>query len=161
MKIKGLEIYGYGRLEGQQFNLNRSFTQIYGENETGKSTMQTFIHSLLFGFARTDKPLYVPRFTNQYGGHMVMDDEGSELYIERIYRDGAEQVTILYNNSPKDIEWLHQKFNFMTDAAYDKIFSFDVLGLQQVHQLTEDKLQDYLMQAGFSVPLNSPVWRPI
>ncbi|ULG71449.1 ATP-binding protein [Macrococcus brunensis] len=148
MKIKGLEIYGYGRLEGQQFNLNRSFTQIYGENETGKSTMQTFIHSLLFGFARTDKPLYVPRFTNQYGGHMVMDDEGSELYIERIYRDGAEQVTILYNNSPKDIEWLHQKFNFMTDAAYDKIFSFDVLGLQQVHQLTEDKLQDYLMQAG-------------
>ncbi|TDM14365.1 ATP-binding protein [Macrococcus bovicus] len=148
MKIKKLEIYGFGRLEEQQFNLNRNFTQIYGENETGKSTMQTFIHSLLFGFGRTEKPLYVPRFTNQYGGHMVIEDAGSELHIERVYRGGTEQLTVLYNNSPKDGEWLHQKFNFMTDAAYERIFSFDVLGLQQVHKLTEEKLQDYLMQAG-------------
>ncbi|GGB02101.1 hypothetical protein ERX37_00325 [Macrococcus hajekii] len=148
MKIKKLEIYGYGRLEEQNFTLNQSFTQIYGENETGKSTMQTFIHAILFGFDHSEKPLYIPRFSNSYGGQMVIDDGTADLYIERLYEEGQEKTTILYRDQPKDLEWLNQKFNFMTYDAYEKIFSFDVLGLQQVHNLTEDKLQDYLMQAG-------------
>ncbi|TDM04656.1 AAA family ATPase [Macrococcus carouselicus] len=148
MRIKHLEIYGYGRLEQQQFKLNDTFTQIYGENETGKSTMQTFIHALLFGFNHSDQPLYVPRFTNTYGGNMVMNDGTADIYIERVYEQGKERTTILYNNVPKDTDWLNQKFSFMTYTGYEKIFSFDVLGLQQVHHLTEDKLQNYLMQAG-------------
>ena len=43
MKIKSLEIYGYGRFIERKIEFDESFTQIYGENETGKSTIQAFI----------------------------------------------------------------------------------------------------------------------
>lgn len=50
MKIKSLEIYGYGRFVERKIDFDDHFTEIYGENETGKSTIQAFIHSILFGF---------------------------------------------------------------------------------------------------------------
>ena len=48
--IKSLEIYGYGQFVQRKIELNQTFTEIYGENEAGKSTIQSFIHSILFGF---------------------------------------------------------------------------------------------------------------
>ena len=50
MKIKSLEIYGYGQFIQRTIHFDSSFTEIYGENEAGKSTIQAFIHSILFGF---------------------------------------------------------------------------------------------------------------
>lgn len=148
MNIKSLEIYGYGRLQQRKYQLNRSFTQIYGENETGKSTMQLFIHSILFGFPAADEPKLLPRFSTTYGGHLLIDMDGDELFIERVHRQSKEELTVRFNDQPKDESWLKQKLNFITKETYRQIFSFDVLSLQHVHQLTEDKLQNYLLQAG-------------
>ncbi|MDU1530096.1 MAG: AAA family ATPase, partial [Staphylococcus warneri] len=50
MIIKSLEIYGYGQFVQRNIEFNQSFTEIFGENEAGKSTIQAFIHSILFGF---------------------------------------------------------------------------------------------------------------
>ena len=50
MIIKSLEIYGYGQFVQRKIEFNRQFTEIFGENEAGKSTIQAFIHSILFGF---------------------------------------------------------------------------------------------------------------
>ena len=49
MIIKSLEIYGYGQFVQRKIEFNRQFTEIF-ENEAGKSTIQAFIHSILFGF---------------------------------------------------------------------------------------------------------------
>ena len=50
MIIKSLEIYGYGQFVQRKIDFNKGFTEIFGENEAGKSTIQAFIHSILFGF---------------------------------------------------------------------------------------------------------------
>ncbi|HZH58379.1 MAG TPA: AAA family ATPase, partial [Metabacillus sp.] len=51
MKIEELQIYGYGKFENRHIILGKSnFSVIYGENEAGKSTIMSFIHSILFGF---------------------------------------------------------------------------------------------------------------
>lgn len=50
MKIKSLDIYGYGKIIDQSFKIEHDFVQIYGENEAGKSTMMSFIHSVLLDF---------------------------------------------------------------------------------------------------------------
>ena len=46
MIIKSLEIYGYGQFVQRKIEFNRQFTEIFGENEAGKSTIQAFIHSI-------------------------------------------------------------------------------------------------------------------
>lgn len=151
MKIKSLEIYGYGRLEQRKFELNQDFIQIYGENETGKSTMQAFIHALLFGFPKEDEyePRLEPRFAPQYGGKMILSQDDDEIQIERIYVHRKETVNITLNGHQKDIKWFKQLLNNISKETYKSIFSFDVLGLQEVHRkLSEDKLQAYLLQAG-------------
>lgn len=70
MKIKTLEIYGYGRLEHRKFQFNHEFVQIFGENEAGKSTMQAFIHALLFGFPKDGE--YEPRLEPRFAPNMVV-----------------------------------------------------------------------------------------
>ena len=42
-----------------------------------------------------------------------------------------------------------KKLNYISKKTYQGIFSFDVLGLQDIHRnLNEKQLQDYLLQAG-------------
>ena len=55
MIIKSLEIYGYGQFVHRKIEFNREFTEIFGENEVGKSTIQAFIHSILLAFQRKKK----------------------------------------------------------------------------------------------------------
>ena len=50
MRIKTLDIYGYGRWINQKFDINDDIQLFYGRNESGKSTLQSFIRSILFGF---------------------------------------------------------------------------------------------------------------
>lgn len=152
MKIRSLEIYGYGRLEHRKFDIHSDFVQIYGENETGKSTMQAFIHALLFGFPKDGEyePRLEPRFSPQYGGKMTLELQSGEIItIERNYVHQKEEATILLDGKQKDVQWLNQLLNHISKETYKNIFSFDVIGLQEVHRkLTEDKLQAYLLQAG-------------
>ena len=71
MIIKSLEIYGYGQFVHRKIEFNREFTEIFGENEVGKSTIQAFIHSILFAFQRKRKePRLEPRMGNQYGENL-------------------------------------------------------------------------------------------
>ncbi|UBH14908.1 ATP-binding protein [Macrococcus armenti] len=152
MKIKSLEIYGYGRLEHRNFQFNHDFVQIFGENEAGKSTMQAFIHALLFGFPKEGEyePRLEPRFAPQYGGNIELEHiDGTTIKIERVFVHGKEKVKVVHDDIEKPIEWFNQIMNYMTKDTYKSIFSFDVLGLQEVHRkLTQEKLEAYLLQAG-------------
>ena len=50
MKIMEIYIYGYGKFEDVKFSNLHNQQVFYGENEAGKSTIMSFIHSILFGF---------------------------------------------------------------------------------------------------------------
>lgn len=153
MKIKSVEIYGYGQFVQRKVEFNTHFTEIYGENEAGKSTLQAFIHSILFGFPtkRENEPRLEPRLGNHYGGRVtLLMDDGSEVDVERVKGRAQGDVKVfLPNGSIKDESWLEQNLNFINKRTYQDIFSFSVMGLQNIHQnMNEQQLQNYLMQAG-------------
>ncbi|WP_432371876.1 AAA family ATPase [Staphylococcus chromogenes] len=153
MKIKSVEIYGYGQFVQRKVEFNTHFTEIYGENEAGKSTLQAFIHSILFGFPtkRENEPRLEPRLGNHYGGRVtLLMDDGSEVDMERVKGRAQGDVKVfLPNGSIKDESWLEQNLNFINKRTYQDIFSFSVMGLQNIHQnMNEQQLQNYLMQAG-------------
>ncbi|WP_210122885.1 MULTISPECIES: AAA family ATPase [unclassified Staphylococcus] len=153
MKIKSLDIYGYGRFIQRSIQFDENFTEIYGENESGKSTIQAFIHSILFGFPtkKENEPRLEPRLGNQYGGKLTLiQDDGSLIEIERIKGAATGDVKVyLPNGAIKDESWLKKELNFISKRTYQGIFSFDVLGLQNIHKnMDEKQLQNYLLQAG-------------
>src|SRR5699024_10518365 len=59
-------------------------------------------------------------------------------------------VKIYMNDgTSQSVELIVRKLNFIDKRTYRSIFSFDVLGLQDIHKnMTEDKLQEYLLRAG-------------
>lgn len=153
MIIKSLEIYGYGQFVQRKIEFNRQFTEIFGENEAGKSTIQAFIHSILFGFPtkKSKEPRLEPRLGNQYGGKLsLIFDDGIEAEVERIKGSAHGDVKIyLKDGTIRDEVWLNKKLNYISKKTYQGIFSFDVLGLQDIHKnLDEEQLQDYLLEAG-------------
>ncbi|TXN83563.1 AAA family ATPase, partial [Staphylococcus aureus] len=97
MIIKSLEIYGYGQFVQRKIEFNKNFTEIFGENEAGKSTIQAFIHSILFGFPtkKSKEPRLEPRLGNQYGGKLVLIlDDGLEIEVERIKGSAQGDVKV-------------------------------------------------------------------
>ena len=85
MKVERLEIRGFGRFENKTFTPGGGMNVIYGVNEAGKTTLQTFIKAMLFGLkgGRRGKDgslsptrQYKPWSADSYGGMMeyVLDD---------------------------------------------------------------------------------------
>ncbi|MFD2828893.1 ATP-binding protein [Corticicoccus populi] len=154
MKIVSLNIYGYGKIKETVINTNHQLVQIFGENEAGKSTTMSFIHSILFGFPtrKEQEPRREPRMHNLYGGKLVVTfpDEDGHIEIERVKGKVQGDVKVyLPDGTTRGEDWLIKKLNYIDKKTYRSIFSFDVLGLQDIHKnMTEDKLQEYLLRAG-------------
>ncbi len=53
MIIRHAKIDNYGKLQNREFDFAPGINVIYGENEAGKSTLQSFLKSMLFGLEKT------------------------------------------------------------------------------------------------------------
>ena len=52
MKIKELRLKNFGKFTNKEIHFSDGMNVIYGENESGKSTLYTFIRAMLFGLER-------------------------------------------------------------------------------------------------------------
>ncbi|KXZ24014.1 hypothetical protein AXI59_06800 [Bacillus nakamurai] len=145
MNITALHIYQYGKFSNQTFQLSASSVQvIYGLNEAGKTTMMSFIKSVLFGFPKSKK--YEPKNGGVYGGVVELNHETyGALKIERT-KGAAEKIRVYTAaGEVKDGEWLKQLLSNTDRALYEAIYSFDVFGLQEIHAFNRDKIGEFLL----------------
>ena len=49
MQIKNMQINNFGKLKNKEIELANGINVIYGENESGKSTLLKFITSMFYG----------------------------------------------------------------------------------------------------------------
>ena len=56
MKLKELNLKNFGKFHNQTIRLGEGLNLISGENESGKSTVHTFIRSMLFGHEAAERP---------------------------------------------------------------------------------------------------------
>ncbi|ULH19246.1 ATP-binding protein [Bacillus velezensis] len=145
MKITALHIYQYGKFSDRSFQLSDSPVQvIYGLNEAGKTTLMSFIKSVLFGFPKSKK--YEPKNGGVYGGTVELKhgDHGA-VKIERT-KGAAEKVRVYTASGEiKDGEWLKQLLSDTDRALYEAIYSFDVFGLQEIQAFNRDKIGEFLL----------------
>lgn len=152
MKIKSITIYGYGKLENVTYDLNADVHVFYGENEAGKSTLMSFIHSMLFGFPtkQQNELRYEPKIQHKYGGKLVVDFPHIGLAtIERVKGKAAGDVTVtLANGRRGQEELLEELLQGVDKGLFQSIFSFNLQGLQNVHQLKSEELGRFLFSTG-------------
>ncbi|MEH6986805.1 ATP-binding protein [Cytobacillus firmus] len=152
MIITDIQIYGYGKLTDFILDDIQSLQVIYGENEAGKSTIMSFIHSVLFGFpAKTQSELrYEPKEGAKYGGRItaVFPDRGKAV-IERVKGKATGDVSVLLEDGTRGGEdLLSELLHHIDKNLYQSVFSFNIHGLQNVNQMKGEDLGRYLFSAG-------------
>jgi uncharacterized protein YhaN len=152
LKIKEIHIYGYGHLNNVVIKDLSDFQVFYGENEAGKSTIMAFIHGILFGFPlkQSSELRYEPKNGSNYGGKLRMFfDEVGLVTIERVRGKAAGDVTLsMEDGTTGDELLLKQLLGNMDKGLYQAIFSFNIHGLQNIHQMKGEELGKFLFSTG-------------
>ncbi len=151
LKIRELHIYGYGKLENVTIKKIQDLNVFYGENEAGKSTIMSFIHSILFGFPtkQQNELRYEPKKGAKYGGQLVLELKEGKATIERVRGKAVGDVTVLLSDGRSGGEELLNELLWRIDKGlYQSIFSFNIHGLQNVHQLKGEDLGRFLFSTG-------------
>ncbi|TWM25705.1 hypothetical protein CHCC14821_3108 [Bacillus paralicheniformis] len=145
MNIHAIHIYGFGKFANQTFRLSPSNLHlVYGLNEAGKTTLMSFIESVLFGFPKTKR--YEPKTGVIYGGMLeVGHPDLGRIRIERT-AGKPERVTVyLEDGSTKPKGFLNELLSGVDRQLYKAIYSFDVFGLQEIHKFNRDKIGRFLL----------------
>ncbi|MFP5110842.1 AAA family ATPase [Bacillaceae bacterium C204] len=153
MKIIELHIYGFGQLENVEITDLHDFQVFYGENEAGKSTIMAFIHSILFGFPtkqQTAELRYEPKQSTKYGGKIrVSHEDYGGAVIERVKGKAAGDVKVFMDNGKMGGEELLKELTANFDKnLFQSIFSFNLHGLQNIHQMKSEEIGKFLFSAG-------------
>ncbi|EPO7296736.1 AAA family ATPase [Listeria monocytogenes] len=152
MRITSIDIIGYGKWSDAHFNNIANFQVFYGENEAGKSTIMAFIHSILFGFPMKQQsiPRMEPKNGGPYGGRLTLEDTPlGKVIIERLKGKATGDVRIYYGDGQTaGEEKLPEIIGEIDRNTYEAIFSFDIHGLQNIHQWKKKEFERYLLATG-------------
>ncbi|MFE7061510.1 AAA family ATPase [Sutcliffiella sp. NPDC057660] len=150
MKIKSLEIYGFGKLENVKIDeFSQGIQVFYGRNEAGKSTLMAFIHAILFGFPLKNQTelRYEPKKGYKYGGRLIMETkEGKLLTIERVAGKSAGDVTVI-DEKGMNLS-IDSVLAGIDRSIYKGIFSFNIMDVQNLKLVDLEQLGGYLFSSG-------------
>lgn len=154
MKIRRLYINGFGKFNNQVFNLKEDNQLIFGDNESGKSTLYHFIRTILFGFPKKRDMIrdFTPVEGATYGGHLIIDHPvHGELYVERFKEKNKGQAYVrLEDGRVGDEHLLTSLISPLTKEVFDEVFSFQQEQLTDLNELDEVKLQRLLLTVGLT-----------
>ncbi len=156
MKIEELKINAYGSIKNKNIDLD-NVNVIYGKNESGKSTILSYIKNMLYGISKnkngkdiSEYDRYKPWSGEEYSGKLKYKLDNENEY--EIYRDFNKKSPKIFNSNLEDIsnEFDTDKKEgsqfFYTQTGIDEnIFTSTVLTEQQEVKLNEQK-QNILIQ---------------
>lgn len=94
MRIDKIEIDGFGKLNDFSLTLHGGFNLIYGENESGKSTLCDFLLSMFYDMPNDGKRLelsesfrrkYKPWHGERFGGRVYFTHDGRRYILEKSF----------------------------------------------------------------------------
>lgn len=148
-----MHVYGFGQLADVKIDNLADFQVFYGENEAGKSTIMAFIHGILFGFPTKQQTelRYEPRHNSKYGGKIkILTEDRGFTVIERVKGKAAVgDVSVIAENGVIGGEDLLKELLSNIDRGlFQAIFSFNLHGLQNIHQMKGEEIGKFLFSAG-------------
>ena len=146
MKIDNFKINNYGKIENSEVFLQNGINLIKGYNEAGKSTILSFLNSMLYGIDKTKKgniseyDKYLPWLSTNFSGSMNYRlDNGNNYYVFRDFKKktpiildrNRNDITANFKQSKKGIDFLEEQIGVdkktfqNTSISYQKLVILD------------------------------------
>ena len=157
MKLNEIKINGYGKLKNKEYKFKDGINIIKGENESGKSTILSYIINMLYGPSRTkdgkdisDFEKYKPWVGEEYSGklsYLLDNEESFEIFREfnkknpKIFNSKMEEISSEYGTDKKEGSTF-----FVEQTKIDKaMFLSTIVSMQQEVRLSNSD-QNALVQ---------------
>ena len=157
MEIKELYLEHYGKFRDHRIALQPGVNIIYGRNETGKTTIHSFIRAMFFGLergrgrqARLDEySLRQPRDNlSSFAGSMTLLEDGETYQISRNFSREQQSCTVVCQSQTAEAgdgqEVIRRLLGEMSEAAF-----CNTLFVRQARMETDEALMEELR--GFMV----------
>ncbi len=157
MQIKEIQINNFGKLEDKNIELTNGINVIYGENESGKSTLLKFITSIFYGISKnkngkriSDYDKYLPWNDKEFSGKIKYELDNKEEY--EVYRNFAKKNPQILDKLGNDITKQYDidktsgsKFFEEQTKVDESLFDMSMVIMQQEVKFDEKK-QNALIQ---------------
>lgn len=164
MLIENLQINNFGKLKNRNIELNNGINVIYGENESGKTTLLKFITSMFYGINKnkngkriSDFEKYTPWEEGEFSGKIKYKLDNEEEY--EVYRNFTKKnpqvLDMLGNDVSKNYtidKTYGNKFFFEQTKVDEELFNMAMVIMQQEVKLDEKK-QNILIQKASNIML--------
>ena len=160
MKITELILKNFGKFTNKQILLSDGINIIYGENESGKTTLHTFLKGMLFGMERkrgraaatdtfrTYEPWENPNF---YAGILRFTCGDRRFRLERNFDRYAKGGSLICEDDGEELSLEHGDLEIllggMTESDYENTVSIGQLRVQ-TGEILAAELKNYAANLG-------------
>lgn len=164
MLIKKLQVNNFGKLKNKEIELKNRINVIYGENESGKSTLLDFIVSMFYGINKSkngkeisnyDK--YIPWDDGEFSGKICYELDNAEKF--EVYRNFTKKSPQIFDKNANDISKNFtidknegNKFFYEQTKVDEDLFNMSMVIHQQEVRL-DNKSQNTLIQKASNIML--------
>ncbi len=144
MRLLDVYISGFGKFHDKSITFEDGLNIVYGKNEAGKSTLHTFIRSMLFGMerlrgraAKTDSySQFLPwESKGGYEGRLRLEKDGKVYRIERNFQNSKEFV-IIDETLGREIEPTRAFMDFLLNGLSETAYS-NTISIGQLKSATD------------------------
>jgi uncharacterized protein YhaN len=149
MKIIQLNVSEFGCMKDRKIEPEGALNIIYGENESGKSTLLLFIKFMLYGLTRrsatnSERERSVSWSGHRAAGSMTFSHGGKTYRIERSFneagRGGSEKLTVLCLDDGKEIDTDKSPGEYFLGVPREVFESTACVGQMRSSEINGDKL---------------------
>lgn len=158
MIINRLILKNFGKFQGKEIELKEGINILFGENESGKSTVHVFLQSMLFGMKRgrgkaskTDiYSRYMPwENGNWYEGSMVFTCGERTFRLERGFGKFAKAPTLVCETDGEMLSVEHGDLDMLLGGITENVYE-NTVSVGQAKSRTEEgllkEIRDYLSE---------------
>ena len=156
MIIKDVTIKNFGKLKEKEITFSPGLNVVYGTNESGKTTLHTFIRSTLFGMRRqrgraSKRDLYSRYEPKEdpivYGGSMHLDVSGDTYCIERNFAKNDTRMSVYRESDGARPEGISELLGGIGERVFDNTVSIPQMESVTGEGLAEE-LRNYMAGSG-------------
>ncbi|WP_164508281.1 ATP-binding protein [Companilactobacillus kedongensis] len=152
MKLTKIKIYGFGKWIDQEFTINADYQVIFGPNEAGKTTLLTFIKSILFGFAtnrgENKYQQYKPKHGTQYGGELEFSDGNSIWTVIRVDGKSGGDLSLFKDRQQVPNNLISKITGGFSKEEYENTHVLNDKSIFSIYKLTAEQLETEIMSVG-------------
>lgn len=164
MLIKKVQVNNFGKLKNKEIELKNGINVIYGENESGKSTLLDFIVSIFYGINKnkngkeiSNYDKYMPWNEGEFSGKICYELDNHEKF--EVYRNFTKKSPKIFDENANDISKKFaidksegNKFFYEQTKVDEDLFNMSMVIHQQEVRL-DNKAQNTLIQKASNIML--------